>query len=597
MRRTMASSTIEVNTIAYRLRQHALERPEQLAYTFLQYSEVDNESFTYRDLDFRARVIGAYLQQQGAEGKPVLLLFPSGLEYIAAYFGCLYAGAIAIPAYVPHSARDLPRIQAIVADAQANIALTTASELAKIARWLNKAPDLAQLTWMATDSLELHLAELWQESFIDENTLAFLQYTSGSTTTPRGVMVSHGNLVHNLGMLHAYWRVDQTANPVGVYWLPIFHDMGLITGILSPLYSGYPIYFMSPTDFLQRPLRWLQAISNYRGTFTCAPNFAYELCLRRVSTEDLPSLDLSCCEGAGIAAEPVRSDTVEQFIRYFSACGFPQNAFRPAYGLAEATLVVTSGYKNEPTYIKAVNERRMEESCVEAADESERAVKYIVGCGRPIHGQRVVIVDPETLLPCESSRVGEIWISGPSIAQGYWRRPEVTVEMFQAHLATGEGPFLRTGDLGVFQDENLFITGRIKDLIILNGRNLYPQDIEFTVEQAHPAIRPGCCVAFSVEQEDEERLIILAEINHHYRPDNVPVESEIPQLVMQEIVKSVRRAVTERHEVRAHQVLLLKIGGVLKTSSGKLRRRDCRKAFLQGTLKTWNDQVISSSGV
>lgn len=587
MRRSATSSTIEVDTIVHRLRQHASERPEQLAYTFLQYSGSDNESFTYRDLDLRARVIGAYLQKQGAEGKPVLLLYPSGLEYIAAYFGCLYAGAFAIPAYVPHSARDLPRIQAIVSDAQTGIALTTANELTKVTRWLNKAPDLAQLTWTATDGLELHLAELWQESFIDTDRLAFLQYTSGSTSVPRGVMVSHGNLMHNLGMIHAYWQVDETVNPVGIYWLPIFHDMGLIIGILSPLYSGYPAYFMSPTDFLQRPLRWLQAISDYRGTFTCAPNFAYELCLHRVSQQDLVGLDLSCCEGAGIAAEPVRSDTVERFIRYFAACGFSQTVFQPAYGLAEATLVTTSGYKNEPTCIKAISERRMEENCVEAAGASERAVKYIVGCGRPIHGQSVAIVNPETRQRCEGSQVGEVWISGPSIAQGYWRRPEETAETFQAHLATGEGPFLRTGDLGVFQDENIFITGRIKDVIILNGRNLYPQDIELTVEQAHPAIRPGCCAAFSVEQGGEERLIVLAEINHHYRPEDSSAGAEPPPLNMQEIVKSVRRAITERHEVRAHEVLLLKIGGILKTSSGKLRRRDCRKAFLQGTLKTW----------
>src|SRR5581483_3746101 len=233
------------------------------------------------------------------------------------------------------SARDLPRIEAILGDSRANVVLTTTEEHTKATRWIKKEPGLARLTWITTDNLASAGAQSWQGSPIDGNTLAFLQYTSGSTRTPRGVMVSHSNLQHNLAMIHAHWRVDETVHPVGIYWLPIFHDMGLIMGILSPLYSGYPVYFMSPTDFLQRPLRWLQAISDYRGTFSCAPNFAYELCLRRTSEEELTNLDLSCWEGTGNGAEPVRSSTLERFIQRFSACGFPHTAFRPGYGLAE----------------------------------------------------------------------------------------------------------------------------------------------------------------------------------------------------------------------------------------------------------------------
>jgi len=593
MSSTLASSAVEMDTLVHRLRRHALEQPEQIGYTFLSYSEAGNQSLTYGELDLQARLISTHLCKKGASGKPVLLLFPSGLEYISAYFGCLYAGAIAVPAYSPHSARDLPRIQAIVADAQADIVLTTADEYTKTTRWIKKAPDLARLTWIATDSLNAQEAEPWQGCPIDGSTLAFLQYTSGSTTTPRGVMVSHSNIMHNLAAIHTHWKVDETAHPVGVYWLPIFHDMGLIMGILSPLYSGYPVYFMSPTDFLQRPSRWLQAISDYRGTFSSAPNFAYELCLRRIPTEELASLDLSCWEGTGNGAEPVRSSTLERFIQRFSACGFPQTAFRPGYGLAEGTLIVTTRYKKEPTTIKTISKQRLEEGYVETISGTGDDVKQIVGCGQSIDNQSVVIVNPETLQRCESSQVGEIWISGPSVAQGYWRRPEETARVFQAHLATGEGPFLRTGDLGVFQDENLFITGRLKDLIVIGGRNLYPQDIELTVEQAHPAIIAGHCVAFSYEQAGEERLIILAEINHRYRPQTTPpIAAELPQLDTQEIIKSVRRAVAEQHEVRANQILLLKIGGILKTSSGKLQRSACRKAFLQGVLKTWDSQEL-----
>jgi acyl-CoA synthetase (AMP-forming)/AMP-acid ligase II len=590
MSSTLASTALEVDTLIHRLHKRALEQPRQVAYTFLRYNEASNESLTYGELDLQARSIAAHLCKHGASGKPVLLLFPSGLEYIAAYFGCLYAGAIAVPAYTPHSARDLPRIQTIAADTQADIVLTTTDEYMKTERWIKKTPDLARLTWVTTDDLSDCNSELEQGRTLDGSTLAFLQYTSGSTTAPRGVMVSHSNLMHNLAAIHAHWKVDETVHPVGAYWLPIFHDMGLIMSILSPVYSGYPVYFMSPTDFLLRPLRWLQAISDYRGTFSCAPNFAYELCLRRVSVEDLAQLDLSCWKGAGNGAEPVRSSTLERFVQYFSVCGFPQNAFRPGYGLAEATLIVNTRYKEEPICIQTISKQRLEDGYMEVASEAGQEVKYLVGCGRPIHNQKIVIVNPETFQRCENSQVGEIWISGPSVAQGYWKRPEESIRIFQAYLTTGEGPFLRTGDLGVFQDEDLFVTGRLKDLIIINGRNLYPQDIELTVEQAHPAIRSGHCVAFAYEQAGEERLIILAEINHHYRPQaSSSGAAELVQLDRQEVVKSVRRFLTEQHDVRAHQVLLLKIGGVLKTSSGKLQRRACCKAFLQGTLKTWND--------
>lgn len=600
MRKILTSTALERETLVHRLRQHALEQPEQTAFTFLRYGEAGNESLTYKELDQRSRAIGTHLRHQGVSGKPVLLLLPSGLDYIATYCACLYAGALAIPAYAPHSARDWPRIQAILSDARAEFALTTSANLTKSRRWIAQTPELARLTWLALDNLDLEQAEPWRDDAIGE--LAFLQYTSGSTTDPKGVIISHRNLMHNLSMIYAYWQVPEATSPVHVSWLPLFHDMGLILSVLFPLYSGFPGYLMAPADFLQRPLRWLQAISDYRGTFTCAPNFAYELCLQRVSLHDLPGLDLRCWEGAVNAAEPVRPDTIERFTRFLSPCGFPQNGFRPAYGMAEATLVVTSGYRTDPPCrIKTVNKQRLEEHILEETDDAEIGIKALVGCGGPSGEQEVVIVDPETFQRCEDTRVGEIWISGPSVAQGYWQRPQETAEVFQAYLATGEGPFLRTGDLGAFCEGELFITGRRKDVIILDGRNLYPQDIELTVERAHPAIRAGCCAAFSLEQDEEERLIVLAEIDHHYRapggvsspsPASNPTGSvsDAPgpsQLDLQEIIKGIRRAVAEYHGVRVHQVLLLKTGGVLKTSSGKIRRRACSQAFIQGTLRTW----------
>ena len=587
MRRVQASSTLEmVDTLVHCLHQRALEQPEQTAYTFLTYSgEPESESLTYKELDLWARAISDDLHSRGAAGKPVLLFFPSGLEYIAAYFGCLYAGSIAIPAYVPQSARALPRIQAIVDDSQAEFVLTTTSVLTKMMRWVNTMPDLVRLTWLAVDTLDLTENEYWWNQNVSPDDLAFLQYTSGSTSTPKGVMVSHGNLAHNLKMIHRLWNLDEAEQPVGVYWLPIFHDMGLIIGILSPVYSGYPVYFMAPAGFLQRPLRWLQAISDYRGTVTSAPNFAYELCMRRIQEKDLNNLDLSSWAGAGNAAEPVRASTLERFSSYFARCGFSMNVFQPGYGLAEATLLVTSSLVGSPVQIKHIDKARLDQNEFIVIDDPKGWP--IVGCGLPLHDQRVVIVDPETLLPCTEQRIGEVWITGPSVTAGYWQRTDENVATYQAHLATGDGPFLRTGDLGTLQKEHLFITGRLKDLIIIDGRNLYPQDIEFTAEKAHPAIRPECCVAFSVDEGNKEHLVVLVEIDHRYRPAS-SADSDY-QLDMQEIIKNVREAVSENYEILVQKVVLLKIGGILKTSSGKPQRRACRQAFLHSELKSWND--------
>lgn len=587
MRRVLASSTLEtVDTLVHCLRRRALEQPEQIAYTFLTYSgEPTSESLTYQELDLWARAISDNLHSRGAAGKPILLFFPSGLEYIAAYFGCLYAGSIAIPAYVPQSARSLPRIRAIIDDSQAEFVLTTTSVLTRVMRWVNDMPDLVRLNWLAVDTLDLVESDYWWNQDVGPGSLAFLQYTSGSTSTPKGVMVSHSNLIHNLKTMHYSSKIDEIEKPVGVFWLPIFHDMGLILGILSAVHSGYPVYFMTPADFLQRPLRWLQAISDYRGTFTSAPNFAYELCLRRVQEKDLDSLDLSSWIAAGNAAEPVRVSTLERFSAYFARCGFSMNVFKPGYGLAEATLLVTYVRVGESVLIEQVDKTRLDQNEFIASDGSQSWP--MVGCGQPLDGQRVVIVNPETLQPCAEHQIGEIWVAGPSITGGYWKRPDESTATFQAYLATGEGPFLRTGDLGALQKENLFITGRLKDLIIIDGRNLYPQDIEFTVEQAHPAIRPDCCVAFSLNERDKESLVVLAEIDHRYHPAT-STDSEY-ELDLQEIVKNVREAVSEQYEILVQKVVLLKIGGILKTSSGKPQRSACRQAFLQGELKSWNE--------
>ncbi|GCF07290.1 fatty acyl-AMP ligase [Dictyobacter arantiisoli] len=587
MSQTMTSTVVEVDTIVDLLQLRARENPFNAAYTFLRYGGAANECINYLELDRRARAISNVLRQHGGEGKQVLLLYPSGIDYMAAYFGCLYAGAIAIPAYPPHSQRALPRIQAIVEDANAAIVVTTAAVLHKVQQWTENVAELSHLVWLETDTIDVSTADAWVAPDIDGASVAFLQYTSGSTTTPKGVMVSHNNLLHNLSMLHDQLGID--THSVGVSWLPIFHDMGLIAGMLLPLYGNVPSVFMTPADFLQRPLRWLQAITDYQGTFSCAPNFAYELCLRRIAQQELSDLDLSSWTVALNGAEPIRAETLHRFTQMFARCGFRPQAFTPGFGLAENTLMVCCEQADQMPYIKNISRSALEENLVLPAGATIDDVQQLVGCGGAVRekGVEIVIVNPETLQACDASEVGEIWVSGPSVAQGYWQRPEESAQTMQAHLSTGEGPFLRTGDLGAYQNGQLFVTGRLKDLIILGGRNYYPQDIEQTLEYSHPALRPGCSVAFSVEHEDEERLVVMAEVDHRYKfSEGTPSEQTLAT-GRQEILRAIRKAIADYHDLSVYKIVLLRMNGVHKTSSGKVQRRSSRAAFLRNEYQEW----------
>jgi len=552
---------------------------------------------TYEELDRRARAIGALLQKQVTAGSRALLLYPPGLEYIAAFFGCLYAGVIAVPSYPPRLNRPDPRLQTIVADAQATVALTTTPILSNMEHRLAHAPDLEALRWLDNGNIASDLAEEWRDPEIESDSLAFLQYTSGSTATPKGVMVSHGNLLHNLALLHQCFEL--TPDSRSVIWLPPYHDMGLIGGLLQPLYVGFPAILMSPLVFLQRPLRWLQAISRYKGTVSGGPNFAYDLCVRKITNEQRATLDLSSWESAFNGAEPVRCETLERFALAFESCGFRREAFYPCYGLAEATLIVSGGLKAAPPILHAVQGEALESNQVVAASvevENEGA-RTLVGCGQTLGSQKIVIADPESFIQCPPDQIGEIWVSGPSVAQGYWNQPEETECAFEAYLAdTGEGLFLRTGDLGFLKDGELFITGRLKDLIIIDGRNHYPQDIELTVEQSHPSLRPGCCAAFSVDVENEERLVVVAEVDRRYRlarrqvdSNPGPASGHRPSPDVKAMLKAIRRAVAEQHGAQVHDVLLLKHGRILKTSSGKIQRHACRAGYLAGSLHLWGE--------
>lgn len=574
---------LELATFVDILRWRALHQPERQAYIFLSDGEQEQEVFTYQQLDVQARLIAATLQKHIAIGDRALLLYPPGLDYIAAFLGCLYAGVIAVPVYPPASQRSIPRIQMVVADAGARLALTVGGVVTKMRAWSRLVPELAALDWIVTDEEGVLLsAEQWQVYTPEPKGLTFLQYTSGSTGIPKGVMVSHGNLMHNSEMMRV--RAQHTPESIGISWLPMFHDMGLILGVLQPLYVGFPTFLLAPTAFIQRPLRWLQAISHYQCTTSYAPNFAYELCVNRITPEERAHMHLESWRMAVNAAEPVRPETVERFIANFASCGLKSTTMTPAYGLAETTLMVSACTVDAELTIIHVNRSQLERHRVHSAENAEPGqTQALVSCGQAAKDQRVVIVNPETMRESSPQEIGEIWVAGPSMAQGYWQRPLETEQTFHAFLKeTGDGPFVRTGDLGFIANGELFITGRLKDLIILRGRNYYPQDIELTVEQSHVSLRPDFGAAFSVAIANEERLVVVQEVVRHHE-----------DLVV--IIKAIRQAIAAHYEIKAHAIVLIRYGSILKTSSGKIQRRACREAFLKNELLVVASDVLEES--
>ncbi|MCC6697662.1 MAG: fatty acyl-AMP ligase [Candidatus Hydrogenedentes bacterium] len=562
-------------TLVELLQNRAAESPDKLAFTFLVDGEEEGDRYTYADLDRRARAIAVALRDLCEPGDRVLLLYPPGLDYLAAFFGCLYAGVAAVPVYPPDPGRlnrSLPRLKVVIRDADTRVALTVSLMKEMGAAFTEHDAEFEKMVWLATDTIPDEHAEDWIEPELTPETLAFLQYTSGSTADPKGVMVSHKNLLYNLYDMGHYW--GSADNSVFVTWLPVFHDMGLIFGLLLPIFLEFPCYLMSPLAFLQRPLRWLRAMSKYGATHTCAPNFAYDLCVRKTTPEQRAALDLSNWQCAGNGAEPIRPETLDRFTETFQSCGFQGTAFSPGYGLAEATLKVTTTPRDEPPTFLPVVAEELERHRVVAAQRAGEGVRIVVGCGRTHADTRVLIVDPDSRLQCGPDTVGEIWVSGTTVAQGYWNRPEDTATTFEARLAdTDEGPFLRTGDLGFVKDGIVFVTGRIKDMIIIDGQNHYPQDIERTVELSHEAIRPGCCAAFSVHVDGEERLALVAEAALAQGVEAKP------------LIGLIRRAISEVHNLRAHKVCLIRPRTIDKTSSGKIQRQSTRKGFLTNSLE------------
>ena len=557
------------------LRFRAHYQAERYAYIFLRDGESEGGSLDYAALDQRARIIAGWLQSWCSKGKRALLIYSDPLEFISAFFGCLYAGVLAVPTQPPTRSRTSRRISSITSDAQPVVILTTADLVPKLEQQCRQISELTNLPIQTTETIPAEFAADWRDPQIVPDELAFLQYTSGSTASPKGVMITHGNLMHNLAHIQAAW--ENTSECVNGTWLPAFHDMGLIEGILQPMYCGYPSVIMPSISFLQRPVRWLRMITKYKVTNSGGPNSAFDLCVQKIKPEQCESLDLSSWSFCYNGSEPVRKRTLEQFFQAFQPYGLRWESIHPGYGLAEATLLVSGGRRLHEPLFCTVRKESLSRNDFEPAQPGESGACTLVSSG-PIHPDYfdVVIVDPETMKECDQGKIGEIWLKGPSVAKGYWDQPEKTSSTFHAYESeSGRGPFLRTGDLGFIRDGELFVTGRLKDVIISAGRNHYPQDIELTAENAHSAIRSGCGAAFCVDDGTEERLVIVCEV------DRINLRS----FDFEGIVGAVRQAVAEEHEISVWEVYLIRTGSIPKTSSGKIQRQICKERLLAGELE------------
>lgn len=576
----------EFKTLMDALLFHAKQRPDKNAFTYLEDGEDIEISITFGELDRKARAFAAHLQSISQPGSRALLLYPTGLEFVIAYMGCLYAEVIAIPTTVPHLKRSSPRLLLMMKDAEADIACTTQGVYKKIQFLAEEHEEFKNIQWVISEHISERKSDEWIKPESKPENIAFLQYTSGSTSTPKGVMISNFNLLRTIQDMQIGFKADE--DTIITSWLPLFHDLGLIFGLLLPILTGGKSYIMSPVSFLERPYRWLKAITKYRSTHTAAPNFAYDLCTRKITEEEKKTLNLRNITVATIAAEPIRLETMQNFSAAFEASNFNYNAFLPGYGLAEATVKV-SGKEigNRPAHC-FLDADELERNNVVVVSESGRNAYPIIGCGWSSINADIRIVNPATNIQCPQNEIGEIWVQSDSVARGYWNNPEASMITFQARLAdTHDGPFLRTGDMGFIHEGELYITGRIKDMIIIQGRNYYPQDIELTMEKSHEALRPSCGAVFALDDGKTEHLIAVQEVRREFRKSEK----------LKEVADSIRMAIAKNHGLRAHAVVLITPSTIHKTTSGKIQRSAVRESFSNKSLEVlyeWQAPVITA---
>lgn len=565
------------------IRARALNTPDKPAYIFLHDGEDDAELVTFRQLYDSANEIADRLLSLNAKGERALMLFPPGMDFIKALFGCFLAGVIAVPAYPPRKNRSLERIKLLVEDSGAKFVLSVTEIKSFSLRAFADFKSLQHMQWLTIDDNEAGVVT--EDNGLTSplpSDIALLQYTSGSTGKPKGVIVTHQNIVRNLEFLRQSFRL--TPESISVSWLPGFHDMGLIEGILEPAYTGYTAIQMPPLSFIQKPVRWFKAITRYKATHTGAPNFAFELCVNNIPEDERRTLDLSTLDTFYSGAEPVRKETIERYVEAFSLCGIRASAICPSYGMAETTLIISGPPPGRGPLYLCVSANALEQDRIIPVAANVSDARYLVGVGNPWIDTKVKVVNHETLEVCGDDQVGEIWVSGSIVTAGYWNNEKLTKETFKAQLDGENSYFLRTGDLGFFHKGELYITGRLKDIIILNGRNYYPQDIEFTTEKSHPALRPASSASFFIELDNTEKLVIVAEVER----------TAIRNLDVEAVCDAIRQNIVEEFEQQVYAIQLLRTASIPKTSSGKIQRKACKQGFLNKSLDIVGESIIDS---
>lgn len=568
-----AEKNYPADNFADLLRIRAKQHPEKTAFIFLEDGINETARINYGQLEKRASLLAANLLEKNRKGERCILLFQPGIDFIVAFMGCLIAGVIAVPSYPPRRNRKNERFLAIVNNCEPSAIIASVSIANDLQKNTEDQELIKNIRLINFDKLDFSQEKKDTNTAILKEDIAFLQYTSGSTGMPNGVMVSHGNLIHNSEIIKKAFNHDE--NLRGVNWLPPFHDMGLIGTLLQPIYVGGQNAIIPPATFLRYPDRWLKAITKYKGNTVGGPNFALDYCCDKISEEDKKEIDLASVEIFFCGSEPIRENTMNRFSEYFKDCGFKTEMFYPCYGLAESTLICTGGdYNEKPLYFSADKSKLETENKIQPAEGNKQALSF-TACGFPFFNMEVIIADHNKNEICPEGETGEIWVKGPSVCQGYWNNAVKTKETFHAVLKNDvQQKYMRTGDVGFIHEGQLFITGRLKDLIIIRGQNYFPQDIENTIESCHPALRKYSAAVFSADIKQEERLVIISEVERSF----------IRNLNKEEVFEAIREAVSEEYGIQPFAIVLIKTGSILKTSSGKIQRLATKKAFLQDEL-------------
>lgn len=573
----MSSGLLPASSVTALVRHHVAERPAHPAVMLVRDpSRDDAVTLSYDALDRAARGVAAWLQARFAPGERVLLLYPVGVDFVPAFLGCAYAGMIAVPAPMPGGhLQQRRRVEAIARDAQIAAVFTDRGNRAEVAEWL-AASERAELPCVATDVDALGEPDAWTMPALDRETLLLLQYTSGSTGDPKGVMIAHGNLLCNADAFVRGMGLTREMRFGG--WIPLYHDMGLLAQLMPALLLGTSSVLMTPNAFVMRPHYWLRMIDRYDIQFSAAPNFAYELCQRRITDAQLAELDLSRWRFAANGSEPIQASTLLGFAQRFAPAGFRAEAFAPCYGMAEATVYI-SGHADRAPCLRAVDAEALARDRLQPVRDGA-AVRQIVGCGTA-DAFDVRVVDPSTGRSLGDGEIGELWLRGPSIGQGYWRRADATVAAFHATTDRGEAGFLRTGDLGTVVDGEIFITGRHKEMMIVHGRNLYPQDIEHELRMQHPELATRLGAVFAVaEGATEDTVVVTHELQGKHDDD-----------AMRDLAVAIKHTVSREFGVRVAGVVLLRAGAVQRTTSGKIQRAAMRAAFLANELEPLHENL------